>query len=53
MNLASPKRARSRLRLPDAVQVATALETSSTGAVTHGRDFSSLDALSERVVVYG
>lgn len=46
-------RARSRLRLPDAVQVATALETSSIGLVTHDRDFSSLDALSERVVVYG
>ena len=46
-------RARSRLRLPDAVQVATALETSSLGVVAHDRDFSSLDALSERVVVYG
>ena len=46
-------RARSRLRLPDAVQIATALETSSLGLVTHDRDFSSLDALSERVVVYG
>ena len=46
-------RARSRLRLPDAVQVATALETSSLGVVTHDRDFSSLDMLPERVVVYG
>ena len=45
-------RARSRLRLPDAVQVATALETSSIGLVTHDRDFSSLDSLPERVVVY-
>ena len=45
-------RAHSRLRLPDAVQVATALETSSIGLVTHDRDFSSLDALSERVAVY-
>lgn len=46
-------RARSRLRLPDAVQVATALETSSLDVVTHDRDFSSLEALSERVVIYG
>ena len=45
-------RARSRLRLPDAVQVATALETSSIGLVTHDRDFSSLDSHPERVVVY-
>ena len=45
-------RARSRLRLPDAVQIATALETSSIGLVTHNRDFSSLETLSERVVVY-
>jgi predicted nucleic acid-binding protein len=46
-------RSHSRLRLPDAVQVVTALETSSIGVVTHDRDFSSLDVLSERVVVYG
>ena len=45
-------RAHSRLRLPDAVLVATALVTSSVGVVTHDRDFSSLDALSGRVVVY-
>ena len=47
-------RARSRLRLPDAVQMATALETSSIALVTHDRDFSSsaLDALSFGVNVY-
>ena len=46
-------RARSRLRLPDAVQAATALETSGIALVTRDRDFSSLEALSERVPVYG
>ena len=46
-------RAHSRQRLPDAVQVATGLETSSIGVVTHDRDFSSLDALPERVALYG
>ena len=47
-------RARSRLRLPDAVQMATALETASTALVTHDGDFSSLNfaALSEGVTVY-
>ena len=47
-------RARSRLRLPDAVQMATALETSSIAFVTHDRDFSSmgLDTLTEGVTVY-
>ena len=45
-------RAGSSLRLPDAVQVATALETSSIGLVTHDRDFSSLDSLPERLIVY-
>lgn len=38
---------------PDAVQIGTALETSSLGVVTHDWDFSSIEALSERVVVYG
>ena len=42
-----------RLRLPDAVQIATALETSSIALVTHDRDFSRLDASLERVPVYG
>ena len=46
-------RARSKLRLPDAVQAATALETSSIGLVTRDRDFSSFAALPERVPVYG
>lgn len=31
-----------KLRLPDAVQVATALETASIALVTHDRDFSAL-----------
>ncbi len=43
----------SRLRLPDAVQMATALETSSMALVTRDRDFSSLGTLLERVQVYG
>lgn len=47
-------RARSGLRLPDAVQLATALETSSIGLVTHDRDFSPsrLASLTEGVPVY-
>ena len=45
-------RARTGLRLPDAVQVATAIETTSMGLVTHDRDFSALDRSPERVVVY-
>lgn len=46
-------RASSKLRLPDAVQIATALETSSIALVTHDRDYSALDDLPERVPVYG
>lgn len=46
-------RSRSRLRLPDAIQMATALETSSIALVTRDRDFSGLDALGEGVPVYG
>lgn len=45
-------RARTRLRLPDAVQVATAVHTSSLGLVTHDRDFSALERSAERVAVY-
>ena len=47
-------RARSRLRLPDAVQMATALETACTAFVTHDRDFWSprLEGLYESVAVY-
>ena len=46
-------RARSRIRLPDAIQVATALETSSMALITHDRDFLSLDGSVDRVSVYG
>ncbi len=46
-------RSRSRLRLPDAIQMATALETSSIALVTRDRDFSGLEALGEGVPVYG
>lgn len=46
-------RGSTRLRLPDAVQIATALETSSIALVTHDRDFSRLDSSLERVPVYG
>ena len=47
-------RVRSRLRLPDAVQMATALETACTAFVTHDRDFWSpqLEGLHESVAVY-
>lgn len=46
-------RSRSRLRLPDAIQMATALETSSIALVTGDRDFAGLEALGEGVPVYG
>ena len=46
-------RGSTRLRLPDAVQVATALETSSVALVTNDRDFSRLDSSLDRVPVYG
>lgn len=36
-------RARYRLRLPDAIQLATALEIGAWGLVTHDRDFSAVD----------
>ena len=45
-------RGRTGLRLPDAVQVATAIETSSVGLVTHDRDFTALDRSPERIAVY-
>ena len=47
-------RAHSRLRLPDAVQMATALETACTAFVTHDSDFWSpqLEGLHESVAVY-
>lgn len=40
--LAARIRARYRLKLPDAVQVATTLHTGSTALVTHDRDFRGL-----------
>ena len=46
-------RAYSKLRFPDAIQVATALETSSMALITRDRDFSSLEGSDERVPVYG
>ena len=42
-----------KLRLPDAVQVATALETASIALVTHDRDFAALENRPEAVPVYG
>ena len=45
-------RGRTGLRLPDAVQVATAIETASMGLVTHDRDFAALDRSPERVAVW-
>ena len=46
-------RGKFRLRLPDAVQVATALETASIALVTHDRDFAALENQPEAVPVYG
>ena len=45
-------RGRTGLRLPDAVQVATAIETASMGLVTHDRDFSALDRSPERIAIF-
>lgn len=42
-----------KLRLPDAVQAATAWETESIALVTHDRDFTALDNWPEAVPVYG
>ena len=49
---AARMRARTGLRLPDAVQAATAIETASLGLVTHDRDFSALDRSAERIAVF-
>ncbi len=38
-------RARYRLKLPDAIQLATALQTGAAALVTHARDFSQVDGL--------
>ena len=40
--LAAQLRAQYRLKLPDAIQLATALDIGATAFVTHGRDFSQL-----------
>lgn len=45
-------RGRFQLRLPDAIQVATALETSSVALVTNDRDFSALANQPEAVPIY-
>ena len=42
-----------KLHLPDAVQVATALETASIALVAHDRDFSALENRPEALPVYG
>lgn len=46
-------RAHSKLRLPDAIQVATALETSSIALITRDRDFSTFQKSADRIAVYG
>ncbi len=43
--MAARIRARYRLKLPDAIQVATAIHSSSSALVTHDRDFSSVDEI--------
>lgn len=45
-------RGETRLRVPDAVQVATALELSCGALITHDRDFAALDGSSESIAVY-
>ena len=45
-------RGRSRLRLPDSVQLATAFETSCTALVTYDRDFRVLDDAPELIPIY-
>lgn len=46
-------RARTRMKLPDAIQLATALETACVALVTHDRDFSGMGAAKERLEVFG
>ncbi|MDP2024174.1 MAG: PIN domain-containing protein, partial [Hydrogenophaga sp.] len=43
--LAAQLRAQHRLKLPDALQLATALEAGASAFVTHDRDFSGVSAL--------
>ena len=45
-------RSQTRLRLPDAAIVATALEMSCIALVSHDRDFRALDQSTERITVY-
>lgn len=43
--LAAQMRARYRLKLPDAIQLATALDTGAAAFVTHDRDFSQVTGM--------
>ena len=45
-------RSETRLRMPDAVQVATALEMSCVGLITHDRDFAGLVGTAQQIAVY-
>jgi predicted nucleic acid-binding protein len=44
-SIAAQLRAQYCLKLPDAIQLATALDTEAAALVTHDRDFSKVDAL--------
>ncbi len=43
--MAARVRTRYSLKLPDAIQVATAVQSGSVALVTHDRDFSSVDEI--------
>ncbi len=43
--MAARIRSRYKLKLPDAIQVATAIQSNSAALVTHDRDFSSVDEI--------
>ena len=43
--LAARIRSRYRLKLPDAIQVATAIQTGSSALITHDRDFRGVDEI--------
>jgi predicted nucleic acid-binding protein len=43
--LAAQLRAQYRLKLPDAIQLATALDIGAAAFVTHGRDFSRVSGV--------
>ncbi len=45
-------RSETRLRVPDAVQVATALEMSCSALITHDRDFAALKGSTQFIAVY-